>query len=92
MHTTIELIWHTVLGVLAFAVIGVLVTLIVSEKHVVGYYLSSGPSTIATSLYIGVDIEWADDECVPLVGVSYSDAVDLVARLNRELVESRRTP
>lgn len=73
-------IWTTVGICLLICVMIVLMSQFFSNKPVQGYYLSSSESS--HGLQIGVDIDYAVDEHIPLIGVGYAEAVRLVNQLN----------
>lgn len=77
--------WHIVGMIATLVVLALIVAAIVSPKHVVSYYLSDKTGMNGSSLYLGVDIEWCDDQEIPLIGISYFDAARLVDSLNRSL-------
>jgi len=67
---------------LCVLVFGGLNILLFEDKPVIGYYLTSHSSG---ALEIGVDIDNSDDGNIPLHGVSYQEAIDLINQLNEGL-------
>lgn len=60
------------------ALLFIFLIFIASDKPIRGYYLSGD----VDSIEIKVDIDNAPDNTIPLIGVDYDEAVELVNKLN----------
>lgn len=63
-----------------------LITWMALPKHIHSYTLSDGGEG-GDNLYIRVDIENAQDDHIPLIGVDYKEAVAIVDSLNNTIPE-----
>lgn len=74
--------WMYVVTVACWGLIVLLATLSVGDKSVRGYYLTG---SAMEGVEIGVDIDNAIDHYIPLIGVTYEQAVAIVNELNAGL-------